>query len=438
MSQSLNHLGTSSTLLDPKMTPRTSRGPRAQKSRISSNEGPNWVLIAGGALLSTLSVRLGYKLKQVFDTRQLKDSGSSLTGNVKSSDRRKAAGCRCSNVYSFTRGDECCFNCMPGERRVLLHESSGRGFPLAISCLEIGGKVAVDCAMMLTFVMALHRFGNNAAAMATLGSHWTFMESVFGIVGLNFSPFNSPRTQCTTDVKCPPTDQMVVASESALPLVMVPASEFNKENGVIWASSPDPLELPAKQFHHSNCSDSPCVSESGSDIFSKREVIHKLRHQLKRRDDMILEMQDQIVHLQNSLNAQVAHSSHLQSQLDASNQDLFDSEREIQRLRKVIADHCLGQASPKDKSPSTVRSWPNETRNGHVNGYMDVNCNFELTEKVRDGEKIEMLKKEVGDLKELIEGKEYLLQSYKEQKTELSLKIKELQQRLDSQLPNIL
>ncbi|KAG7011467.1 hypothetical protein SDJN02_26373 [Cucurbita argyrosperma subsp. argyrosperma] len=341
------------------MTPRTSRGPRDQKSRVSSNEGPHWVLIAGGVLLSTLSIRLGYKLKQAFEPRQLKDSGSSLTGNVKSSDRRKVAGCLCSNLYSYTRDDECSFNCMPG-------------------------------------------------------------------------------TQCTTDVKCPPTDQMVVASETALPLVMVPASEFNKENGVIWAASPDRLELPAKQFHHSNCSDSPCVSESGSDIFSKREVIHKLRHQLKRRDDMLLEMQDQIVHLQNSLNAQVAHSSHLQSQIDTANQDLFDSEKEIQRLRKAIADHCLGQAGPNDKSPSTVRSWSSETRNGHANGYMDGNCNFEVAEKVREEERIEMFKKEVGDLKEVIEGKEYLLQSYKEQKTELSLKIKELQQRLDSQLPNIL
>ncbi|KAA0057382.1 hypothetical protein IC582_010133 [Cucumis melo] len=342
------------------MTPRTSRGPRAQKSRISSTEGPNWVLIAGGALLSTLSIRLGYKLKQAFDTRQLKDSGSSLTGNAKTSERRKAVGCRCSNVYSFTRDDECCFNCMAG-------------------------------------------------------------------------------TQCTTDVKCPPADQIVVASESTLPLVLVPASEFNKENGIIWESSPDRLELPAKQFQHSNCSDSPCVSDSGSDIFSKREVIHKLRHQLKRRDDMILEMQDQIVHLQNSLNAQVAHSSHLQSQLDAANQDLFDSEREIQRLRKAIADHCLGQVGPKDKSSLSVRSWSGETRNGQANGYMDVNCNFEAPEIIRgDGERIEMLKKEVGDLKDVIEGKEYLLQSYKEQKTELSLKIKELQQRLDSQLPNIL
>ena len=49
-----------------------------------------------------------------------------------------------------------------------------------------------------------------------------------------------------------------------------------------------------------------------------------------------------------------------------------------------------------------------------------------------------MLRRQVGGLKEVIEGKEYLLQSYKEQKAELSTKIKELQQRLDSQLPNIL
>lgn len=54
------------------------------------------------------------------------------------------------------------------------------------------------------------------------------------------------------------------------------------------------------------------------------------------------------------------------------------------------------------------------------------------------GKKIDMLRKEVGELKEVIDGKDYLLQSYKEQKSELSMKIKELQQRLDSQLPNIL
>ncbi|PKI79406.1 hypothetical protein CRG98_000221 [Punica granatum] len=198
--------------------------------------------------------------------------------------------------------------------------------------------------------------------------------------------------------------------EVALPLVTVPPAEF----------SPDQLELPPKPFHHSNCSaDSPCVSESGSDIFTKREVIHKLRQQLKRRDDMILEMQDQITEYQNSLNAQLEHSAHLQAQLEAANGDLFDSEREIQRLRKAIADHCMGSKETVHQSHS----------NGYVNG--DQN-GFDTLER------IDMLKKEVGDLKEVIEGKEYLLQSYKEQKAELSLKIKELQNRLDSQLPNIL
>ncbi|KAK8520060.1 hypothetical protein V6N12_004023 [Hibiscus sabdariffa] len=238
--------------------------------------------------------------------------------------------------------------------------------------------------------------------------------------------------------KHPPNGQMLPESRVALPLVTVPTSEFNKDNGVMWASSPDRLELPPKPFHHSNCSDSPCVSESGSDIFSKREVIQKLRQQLKRRDDMILEMQDQIMELQNSLNAQVAHSTDLQSQLDAANRDLFDSEREIQRLRKAIADHCVGNVGTNKKT-STDTAWSSDIRNGHANGYLDAESKSGSPEKGRgDGERIDLLKREVGELKEVIEGKELLLQSYKEQKMELSLKVKELQQRLDSQLPNIL
>lgn len=235
------------------------------------------------------------------------------------------------------------------------------------------------------------------------------------------------------ELKCPQNGQMLSEFNGALPLVTVPPAEFSKENGVVWSCSPDRLELPSKPFHLSNCSDSPCVSESGSDIFSKREVIQKLRQQLKRRDDMILEMQDQMAELQNSLNDQLGLSSHLQLQLEATNRDLFDSEREIQRLRKAIADHCVGYV-PHDKS-STGTAWSAETRNGHPNG----DINLDLPEKTRDEEeRIEMLKRQVGELKEAIEGKEYLLQSYKEQKAELSLKNKELQQRLDSQLPNIL
>ncbi|XP_061353288.1 uncharacterized protein LOC133298061 isoform X1 [Gastrolobium bilobum] len=332
---------------------------RFHKANNAQVEGPNWLLIAAGALLSTLSIRFGYKLKQALDSKPKQNATTTQKANGKSSNTRKSADCFMqSNGYSQTQDNHGCFSCIPGT----------------------GGNM---------------------------------------------------------ELKCPPNGQMLSEFDGALPLVTVPAAEYSKENGVVWACSPDRLELPSKPFHHSNCSDSPCVSESGSDIFSKREVIQKLRQQLKRRDEMILEMQDQIAELQNSLNAQLGLSSHLQLQLEAANRGLFDSEREIQRLRKAIADHCVGHV-PHDKS-STITAWPAETRNGHANGHLDGENNLEPPEKTRDDDdRIEMLRRQVGELKEVIEGKEYLLQNYKEQKGELSLKIRELQQRLDSQLPNIL
>ncbi|XP_016451903.1 uncharacterized protein LOC107776508 [Nicotiana tabacum] len=345
------------------MKPRTNVGPRSQRSKGVQNEGPNWVIIAGSALLSTLSVRLGYKLKQVLDSRQQNKTASSLKGNEKSPEGRKLGnGHLQSSTYYFAQDDDGCYNCNTGA----------------------GG---------------------------------------LGVI---------KQQQCNGS-----------EPEMVLPLVTVPAIEFNKENGGPWSSSPDRLELPQKPFHHSNSSESPCVSESGSDIYSKREVIQKLRLQLKRRDETILEMQEQIVELQGSLNSQLSHSAHLQSLLDAANRDLFDSEREIQRLRKAIADHCVGQVGSCDKSP-TVPVWPAEVRyghmNGHTNGHLEIDRNSDTSEKGRggDGERFEMLKREKDELKEVIEGKDYLIKSYKEQTAELSIKVKELQQRLDAQLPNIL
>lgn len=246
---------------------------------------------------------------------------------------------------------------------------------------------------------------------------WTFLTGTGGV----------------TELKCHSNGQMLMESDGALPSVTVSGVEFSKENDVVWASSPHLIELPPKSCPHSNCSDSPCVSDSGYDIFSKREVIQKLRQQLKRRDDMILEMQDQIAELQCSLNAQLGLSSHLQLQLDTANRDLFDSEREIQRLRKAISDHCVGHASPNKSFTTTA------TRNDHPNGITEGDTNLDYPEKERDDEeRIELLRRQVGELKEVVEGKDYLLHSYKEHKEELSLKIKELQQKLDSQLPNFL
>ncbi|CAN8273645.1 unnamed protein product [Cochlearia groenlandica] len=315
-----------------------SRGKRLESFR-GDGRGPNWILIAGGALLSTLSVRFGYKLKQLIDSKhRSKNVTGGLRPNGTFHEGRPRGGCclRC-NAPSCERNNDCCFHCNP----------------------EI-------------------------------------MEG----------------------------KEEMVSPSTSLPLVTVTAPSYTRENGVMWASSPEHLEVPTKQYnHHSTCSDSPCVSESGSDIFNKREVIQKLRQQVKRRDDMILEMQDQIIDLQNSLNSQISHSSHVQTQIDATNRDMFESEREVQRLRKAIADHCVGHVG-----------W-----NGDSNVFMDSESNYEAPEKgVKDGERGEMLRKEVCELKEVIDGKEYLLRSYKEQKTELSQKVKELQQKLDSQLPNIL
>ncbi|KVH89404.1 hypothetical protein Ccrd_008602 [Cynara cardunculus var. scolymus] len=349
------------------MKPNTNEMLGAQRSKKFQGQGPNWILIAGGALLSTLSVRLGYRLKQILDLKQPENTNGSLKENGKLRVRKRSGNCRShSNLCCFEQ-DDGCFNCMSGMNFV---------GPFKLQCLILFLEVST------TFHL-------------TVG------------------------TEGEAETKPQRNGQLQTGPEMVLPLVTVSAPVYNKENGVMWASSPDRLELPQKPFHHSNSSDSPCVSESGSDIFSKREVIQKLRQQLKRRDDMILEMQDQIAELQNSLSSQLSHSAHLQSQLEASNRELFDSEREIQRLRKAIADLCVAQPGP-------------EKPHGFANGYLEVDSSMESVDRM------DILKREVGELKELIEGKDYLLQNYKEQKSELQLKVKELQHRLDSQVPNIL
>ncbi|KAJ0964398.1 hypothetical protein J5N97_029520 [Dioscorea zingiberensis] len=101
--------------------------------------------------------------------------------------------------------------------------------------------------------------------------------------------------------------------------------------------------------------------------------------------------------LQNTLAVQMSQTGHLKSQLESVNQVLFNSEREIQRLRKAIADHCVAERGPEEM----VRT-----------------------------QKADMLKKEVGKLNEVIEGKELVLHSCKEQKVVLNSKMKELQLRL--------
>lgn len=341
-----------------RMKTKTSRSlQKSGRGNQVRGEGPNWVLVAGGVLLSTLSVRIGCKLKQLFDGKQ-----QNSTSKVK----RRPEACELhSDPYRF--GDQTgCYYCISG--------------------LADGG----------------------------------------------------------VEVKQAPASPVPKSVEPSLPLVKIPAPESSKENsGVMWISSPDRLEDPRRPFQYSNSSGSPCVSESGSDIYSKREVIQKLRQHLKKRDEMIMEMQAQIADLRNSLNIQVTQSTNLQSQLDAANRDLFESEREIQHLRKIIADHCVAEALSHEK-PLQTGHWQSDAANGHSNGYADgsvddadLHC-VGIEKRKGEVERVEMLKKEVVELKEVIEGKDFVLQSYKEQKVELCSKIRELQEKLSSQVPNIL
>lgn len=61
------------------MKPKTNESYKAQRSDNFQREGqgPIWILVAGGALLSTLSVHLGFKLKQFIDSKQRDDAHSS-------------------------------------------------------------------------------------------------------------------------------------------------------------------------------------------------------------------------------------------------------------------------------------------------------------------------------------------------------------------------
>ncbi|XP_042376082.1 uncharacterized protein LOC121969865 isoform X1 [Zingiber officinale] len=339
------------------MNPKTNAPiQRGQKLNHVHQEGINWVLIAGSALLSALTIKLGFKVRQAFETRRQNLANQE---DARSISKKSMGACKVHrNLHNLNHVEEVC----------------------------------------------------------------------------NF---------CLSVVTKHPNSLVKNASDVSLPLVEIPSEEPNKGSGsMLWISSPDCLEMPRKQLHHSNSSDSPCVSESGSDAYSKREVIQKLRQQIKRRDEMIMEMQAQITELQNSLNIQFSQSAHMQAQLDCTSRDLFTSEREIQQLRKVIANHCLSESVSSEK-PVDAKNGHQEMANGFTNGYADsiddieVNC-VRVVKGNIERERIEMLKKQVQELKEVIDGKDFLLQRYKEQKVELCSKIKELQQKLAAQVPNIL
>lgn len=65
--------------MKPKSNGNTQRN---QTVKHVHGEGPNWVLIAGGALLSTLSIKIGCRLKQAFDSKQSNSAHNALKGII--------------------------------------------------------------------------------------------------------------------------------------------------------------------------------------------------------------------------------------------------------------------------------------------------------------------------------------------------------------------
>lgn len=112
---------------------------RVQKLNHVRQEGPNWVLIAGSALLSTLTVSLGCKLKKAFQIRRQDTAHKGLTCasailayyflmmylilNVldvhteyrKSASKKSSGACQLhSSLYHFNQDEEVCCYCLSG------------------------------------------------------------------------------------------------------------------------------------------------------------------------------------------------------------------------------------------------------------------------------------------------------------------------------------
>ncbi|MQL95409.1 hypothetical protein Taro_028074, partial [Colocasia esculenta] len=83
---------------------------RPNKLQQAHLEGPNWMLVVGGALLSTLSIRLGLKLKQIFETKRPDDARNTLKENGKSAVRRRSQPCQLRpKLYSFGQDEDGCY-----------------------------------------------------------------------------------------------------------------------------------------------------------------------------------------------------------------------------------------------------------------------------------------------------------------------------------------
>jgi chromosome segregation ATPase len=80
-------------------------------------------------------------------------------------------------------------------------------------------------------------------------------------------------------------------------------------------------------------------------------MVRRLRQQLKRRDGMIFDMQEQIIDQDLAVASHQEHIANLKVQLEESSNLLFASKQEVQHLERALADLSTKlDASSKDCS----------------------------------------------------------------------------------------
>jgi len=87
---------------------------------------------------------------------------------------------------------------------------------------------------------------------------------------------------------------------------------------------------------------------------AKRDMVHRLRKQLKSRDEMILRMQVQISEYERSLSLSEVHVSELQAHLEATSGVLSDLDKEVQLFRNQLADFVKFDAKIQDRNESAA------------------------------------------------------------------------------------
>ncbi|EFJ32058.1 hypothetical protein SELMODRAFT_408480 [Selaginella moellendorffii] len=189
-------------------------------------------------------------------------------------------------------------------------------------------------------------------------------------------------------------------------------------------------------------------------LSGKRDVVHRLRQQLKNRDEMIMQMQTQILEQSRIIQVHQLRIGDLELLLTAANRSLFVAEQEIEQLQKLLAECCScrsascqvrkrGSLHVEDKVFKAQKRWTCE--NQHKDMRDLVSEARRLTEKLkvvgenkrgqaREYEKeVRRVRSELSEAKNLASKNASLFQACDKERAKLSGTLTKLQQKLESQ-----